>query len=119
MNNPFSVRFKMAMKKAGKFLAVIILMSITSHMYYDLVTQLNLAADGKTTELSGNLFSSKSLRIGFHSFIVHAHDFVIHNSFNYCTRAIEFAIYQPVAKFLFLPIPHSSFWHPPQLCIPV
>ncbi len=102
------------MNKAGKFLAVILLMSIAFHIYYDVAVQLNMAGDGEKTELAGKCYSSNSLRLGFHLYISHAHDFVIHQSFSYCTRSNEFATNPSFTKSLFLSITSSSFWHPPR-----
>ncbi len=102
------------MNKAGKFLAVILLMSIAFHMYYDVAVQLNMADEGKKTELSGNYFSSKSIRLGFHFYITHVHDFVIHNAAGYFNLTNEFAINQSFARILFHTDAGSSCWHPPQ-----
>jgi hypothetical protein len=102
------------MNKAGKFLAVLLFVSITFHMYYDVAVQLNTALDGKKTELPGNCYSLKSIQLGLNLYISHAHDFVIHNSFSYCTRSNEFATNQFFAQSFFLSVASSSFWHPPQ-----
>jgi len=104
-----------AMKKAGTFLSVLLLMSISFHLYYDVVTQLNLAHDGKTIEFSGEFYSAKTLRAVFHSAIVHTHDFVIQKTLNYCIRSNDFAVNHPLIQFLFLPLSSSSCWHPPQV----
>lgn len=114
LNNLSSVMVYRVMKKAGTFLSVLLLMSITFHLYYDVVTQLNLAHDGKSTELSGEFYSARTLRAGFHSAIVHTHDFVIHNSFNYCIQTNEYASREPFIQFLYLPLSDSACWHPPQ-----
>jgi len=102
------------MKKIVRFLAIVLLMSIVLHMYYDTVVQLKLANSGTNTELSGKLYSPKFMRINLNQYMNHTHDFVYLKSCNFITGIAEFGIREPIRIFHSRPSLPSTFWHPPQ-----
>lgn len=103
-----------AMKKMVHFLAVVLLLSITSHMYYDVVSQFNSTKTAANTELSGKYYTSDSNRSAIHPYIVHAHDNVCLRVYSFLIRATDYKISQPYTKLHNLPALFSAFWHPPQ-----